>query len=326
MNEMHDSRPLEDPSEIQQSQRRRRNRSLQWVLLGIVLLMVGMALVDHLLAPSGESRSFISLSMGGVALLFWLVLRARPRRGEGPLLVFSLLVFGAWAVFSYGSVRAASALAFLGAVVMAGTYLRLRWLVATALAAVLLLGALTWAETQGLMPKPGMAADLRFWLMGSAIIVVIGAQLLYMRRATDEAHVRRLNHMEDRMRLERERDQSLRRFRRIFDLNPTALMIQVANTQAVLEVNPAFVRLMGYASERLQGQSAGVLWADAQLWQAHRESLFAQGRTGWQRALWLRPDGRTFDATVCSELSEDQSGMLILTTVLDWSGDDADPG
>jgi PAS domain S-box-containing protein len=313
---MLDSRPLEDPAEIRVAQSRRRSDSLRWVLGGIVLLMVGMSLVDHLLAPPGESRSFISLSMGGVALLSYLLLRAHPRKWGSPLMVVGILVTTAWAVYSYGSVRAASSLALLGAVVMAGTYLSLRALWATTLSGMLILGGLTWAEAGGHLVQPGLAADLRYWLMGSVIMVVIGALLHHTRKATDEAYLRQLNQSEDRLRLEHERDQSQRRFQRIFRLNPTALMIQFAGTGSILEVNPAFERGFGFPCDQLVGQPAGRLWADVSQWQAHSRRLFERGRTEWQHSEWLRSDGQVTEVLVCSELSEDPSGTLILTTVL----------
>ena len=313
---MLDSRPLEGPAEIRVAQSRRRSDSLRWVLGGIVLLMVGMSLVDHLLAPPGESRSYISLSMGGVALLSYLLLRAHPRKWGSPLMVVGILVTTAWAVYSYGSVRAAATQALLGAVVMAGTYLSLRALWATTLSGVLILGGLTWAEAGGHLVTPGLAADLRFWLMGGVIMAVIGALLHHTRKATDEAYLRQLSQSEDRLRLEHERDKSQRRFQRIFRLNPTALMIQFAGTGAILEVNPAFGRDFGYPGDSLVGQPARRLWADESQWQAHAKLLFERGRTDWQHSLWLRSDNEATEVLVCSELSEDPSGMLILTTVL----------
>lgn len=314
---MHDSRPLEDPAEIRQGQRRRSRRSARWVMVVIALLMLGMALVDHLFAPPGESRSFISLSMGGVALLSYLSLQSRPRKWESSLMVVGVLVFTAWAVHSYGSVRAAATLALLGAVVMAGTYLSLRALWATTGAGMLILGGLTWAEASGHLVTPGLAADLRFWLMGSVIVGVIGALLHHTRKATDEAYLRQLNQMEDRLRLEHERDQSQRRFQRIFRLNPTALMIQFAGSRTVLEVNPAFERGFGYLGDQLVGRSAGLVWAADPPWQAHCKRLFERGRTGWQPADWRRSDGQVVEVLVSSELTEDPGGLLILTTVVD---------
>lgn len=313
---MHDSRPLEDPAEIRKDQRQRSRRSARWVMVIIALLMMGMALVDHLLAPPGDSRSFISFSMGGLALIY-LLLQSRPRQWEGTLMVVGVLVFTTWAVYSYGSVRSASTLALLGAVVIAGTYLSLRALWATTVSGLLILGALTWAEASGHLVKPGMAPDLRYWLMGSVIMGVIGALLHHTRKATDEAYLRQLNQMEERLRLEHERDRSQRRFQRIFRLNPTALMIQFAGTRTVLEVNPAFERGFGYPGEQLVGQPAGVLWADDPSWQAHCKRLFDQGRTGWQTADWRRSDGQVVEVLVSSELTEDTGGLLILTTVLD---------
>jgi hypothetical protein len=64
------------------------------------------------------------------------------------------------------------------------------------------------------------------------------------------------------------------------------------------------------------GQPAVRLWADRSQWQEHAKLLFERGRTDWQHSQWLRSDGRITEVLVCSELSEDPSGMLILTTVL----------
>lgn len=314
---MLDSRPMEDPVRIRQDQIRHRIRSLRWVILGIAGLMVAMAVVDHLLAPPGDSRAFISLSMGGVSLMLFLLFRAHGRWWGIPLLVVCVLASGAWASYSYGSVRAAAALALPGAVVLAGTYLNTRALAVTTLAALLLLAGLTWAEARGQLPAAGMLADARFWLMGSVIIVVIGALLYHLRRMTDEAHLRLLFQTEDRVRLEYERDRSLRRFRRIFELNPTALLIQAADTQTVLEINPAFERTLGWRGEQLAGQQATALWADEQQWREHASVLARQGCTEWQSARWLRADGQSADVLVFSELSEDHDGLVILTTVTD---------
>jgi PAS domain S-box-containing protein len=314
---MLDSRPLEDPTEIRQSQRLRSRHSARWVMRAVALLMLGMALVDLLFAPPGESRSFVSHVVFGVALLSYLLLQSKPRQWEMPLMVVVVLVFTAWAVYSYGSVRAAPTLALLVPVVMAGTYLSFRALWANAVAGVLILGGLTWAEAGGHLVKPGLAPDLRFWLMGSVIMAVIGALLHHTRKVTDEAHLRQLNQMEDRLRLEHERDQSQRRFKRIFRLNPTALMIQFAGSRTVLEVNPAFERGFGCLGDQIEGQPAGAFWAEDAAWHTHCERLFEQGRTGWQRAAWRRSDGEVVEVLVSSELTEDPGGLLILTAVLD---------
>ncbi len=314
---MIDSRPPEDPADIERSQNSHQHSSLRWVLLSIALMMLGMALVDHLLAPPGESRSYISLSMGCVALLSYLLVRSGRGQWESPLMVTGVLVVTTWAVYSYGSVRAASAFAFLGAVVMAGTYLSLRALLATTVAGVLLLAGLTWAEGAGHLPPAGMQADLRYWLMGSVIMVLIGAQLYHTRKATEEVYLRHLAQVEDRLRLEHERDRSLRRFQRIFQLNPMALLVQAASSRAVVEVNPAFERQFGYPAGQIAGQPTAGLWADPTQWQAHCQALFEKGRTDWQPARWRCADGQAVDVLVCSELNEDSTGLLILTSVVD---------
>lgn len=319
---MLDSRPLEIPGEIQRGQSHRRNLSLRWMFLFIAVSMGGIALVEWLLAPPGKSGVLMALSMGVIALLLYLMLRSERGKWHRQLMVTSAVVVAAWEMYSYGSVRSSSSFALLGAVVMAGTYLSLRTLLTTTFAAFFLLGGLTWAEASGHLVKVTMAADLRYWLMSSIIMLWIGLQLLHTRKATDEAYMRQLNQVEDRMRLEDERDQSMRRFQRIFQLNPTALMIQNATTQAILEVNPAFERSFGYQGEQILGQQAHVLWVEEQQWHAHSRTLFGQGRTDWQRAQWRCADGQAHDVLVCSNLSEDSGGMLILTTVVDGQGTD----
>lgn len=314
---MLDSLELEDPAEIERSHRLRQSRGLRWVLLSVAVMMLLMAVADHLLAPPGESRAFISLSMCSVALLAHLLLRSDRPRWEGPLLVTGALLVSAWAVYSYGSVRAASTFAFLAVVVVAGSYQSLRALWVATLSGVALLGALTWAEAGGHLGVADMRVDLRYWLMGSVLAMVIGMQLYQSRKATEEVYQRHLGQVEDRMRLEHERDQSLRRFRRIFLLNPTALLVQTASSQAVVEVNPAFERSLGYRSDQLEGQPAQRFWTDDEQWRAHCQVLFDKGRTDWQPAHWRCADGRVLEVLVCSELSEDSGGLLILTTVVD---------
>jgi PAS domain S-box-containing protein len=314
-----DSRPIEDPSEIRKGQSRDQNQSLRWVLLSIAALMAGLTITEFVLASAKDSRALIAASMGVVALWSYaMVLRHHSRWAWGPL-VIGILVGGFWAMYSYGSVRASSALSMAAVVVLAGTFLKLRQVFATAIVSMGILGVLTWAEANGKLVKPLFAADVRFWSMGSATLVVVGLLLHYTRRATDEAYIRRLCQLEDRMRLEYERDQSLRRFGRIFRLNPTALLVQSADSLKVLDVNPAFERSYGYAREQIVGQVETFLWADDAQRQAHNRVLFEQGRTGWQRGLWTRADGQSVEVSMFSEMSEDRSGMLMITTVIDWT-------
>ena len=313
---MLDSRPLEFPAEIQRGQSRRRDLSLRWMFLFIAVAMVFMALVESLLAPSGRSRAWMALTLGCIALLLYFTMRSARGKWHRHLMVASVIVIAGGAMVQYGSVRASSTFALLGAVVMAGTYLSLRALLVTTFTALFILGGVTWGEVAGHWAKPAMAGDLRFWLMCSIIFLWIGLQLLHTRKATDEAYMRQLNQLEDRLRLEDERGQSLRRFQRIFQLNPTPLLIYSATTQAVLDVNPAFERCFGYEGEKIIGQASRIFWADEQQWHLHSQVLSEQGQTDWIRFQWLGADGQVSDVLVCSNLSEDSGDMLVLTTVV----------
>jgi len=315
---MLDTRPPENLWEIRRSHKSARNRSLQAVLLFVTGLMVTIAAVDVWRAPPGDSQAVISLSMALLALWSYRMLKHKSSRLVSLPLLIGILVLGGWAMYSYGSVRASSSLAMIVAVVLAAAFLGMRYVMVTLLTGVAMLGVLTWAEAGGRLNKALFAADVRYWLLASGIMAVVGALLYYMQGATDEANVQRLGQMEDRLRLEGERDQSLRRFRRIFRLNPTALMIQLASTGVVLEVNPAFERSLGYEADRFKGQMAGSLWVVDSERREHLRVLDEYGATGWQQARWLRADGQATNVWVYSEMSEDLGGLLIITTVAEW--------
>lgn len=51
---MHDSRPLEEPQEIQRSLFRQVRHSVEWVMLSIAVLTMGLSFVDHFFSPRGS--------------------------------------------------------------------------------------------------------------------------------------------------------------------------------------------------------------------------------------------------------------------------------
>lgn len=316
-----DSRPLEDPAAIRVQQNRRHVGGLRVVLISLILLMVLFSVVDLMLAPVGRSTAHITMALGGVALVsFVLLRRSQQRRWASPLVVTGLMVITAWGIYTYGSVRASAAMGLVLAVVLAGTHLRLRALWLTMFGGMAILGGVTWAEAQGYLNRPQLLPDVRYWLLGSVVMALIGTLLYQMRKATDEAYLHQLNQYEDRLRLEDEREQSQRHYQRIFRLNPTALMVQFASKRTILEVNPAFERSFGYAKDAVLGQSGGLPWVSEAQWEAHCRRLFERGHTGWEQAHWRHQDGRSVEVLVSSSLNEDEGGTLILTTVVDASG------
>jgi hypothetical protein len=63
------------------------------------------------------------------------------------------------------------------------------------------------------------------------------------------------------------------------------------------------------------GQPLASLWTSASESGEHFKRLFEQLSTGWQPCQWQRADGSPVDVWVHSELSDDPSGALVLTTV-----------
>lgn len=318
--------PLDDPGQIHRDARARLLRGQRWAVASVVLTMLVMAVFEYLSPPPGRTGEWVAGALAAVALAVWWTLRRPGHRWEGGLLVLAILFAGTLAAVHLGTVRSIATLAFLAAVVMAGTYLRLRALLVTTAAGLVLLALLTWAEARGgLLPGAVMAVDLRFWSMGSGLLALTALVLTHARHVTEVAYLRRLAQMEDRWRLERERDQSLQRARRLFQINPTALVIQAAGSQAVQEVNPAFERLLGYPADALAGQPMAGLWVDAAAWQQHGRRLMERGRTGWAVVQWRRADGEACTLAVSSEWLDDSAGALVLTTVMLVAGDDGTP-
>jgi PAS domain S-box-containing protein len=322
---MLDSMPLDDPGQIHQDARARLLRGQRWAVASVVLTMLVMALVEFRFPPPGRSGEWVAAALAVAALAMWWTLRRPGHRWEGGLLVLAVLFAGVLSAVHLGTVRSISTLAFLAAVVVAGTYLSLRAMLLTTVAGLVLLAGLTGAEAHGLLPGAVMAVDLRFWAMGSGLLAVTALVLMHARHVTEVAYLRRLGQMEDRLRLERERDQSLQRARRLFQINPTALVIQRAGSQAVQEVNPAFERLLGYPAAALTGQAMAGLWLDGAAWAEHGQRLMERGRTGWEVAQWRHADGQPRRLAVSSEWLDDKAGALVLTTVMPTAGDGDSP-
>lgn len=312
---MAETHPLDDPGEIRREHSERHDRGMGWLLLTVTVAMISMATVDHVAAPTGMSRAPISLTLGVVSFCAYLLFKFGKRRWIMSMLAVSVLAVTGWAVGSYGSVRAASTMGAFGVIVLAGTYLGRRGLLACTLGGAAMLGGLTWAEHNGHLPKADLLPDFRYWSMAAVLLVLTAVLLWHSRKAMEEAHYRRLSQMEDRLRLEQERDRSLRRFRHIFHMNPAPSMIQSATTLNILDVNSAFERCMGFAEANIVGNPVKALWVDQAQWLAHSDVLFEKGRSGWRQERWRHASGKDLSVMVFSEVIEDPKGLLVLTTI-----------
>ncbi|HWH07690.1 MAG TPA: PAS domain S-box protein [Candidatus Thermoplasmatota archaeon] len=121
------------------------------------------------------------------------------------------------------------------------------------------------------------------------------------------------------------RDRALAKFRALFHSNRDALVL-ADPARRILDVNPAFTRLVGYAPEEVRGRTARAFFADdagyGRMGAAVREAA-RRGATGAAvLARWRRRDGSTFLAEVLPSIVRDEAGALIgyLGTVRDASG------
>lgn len=258
-----------------------------------------------------------SLGLTG-ALLQGLLRRHRlSARGTANAMVAALVVSAALAVLTYGSVRSVGSHLFLASVVAAGVFLGQRPMLFVLLIDLVLLAALTAAEWRGLLvtPAEGMPVGLRAWLTHAAILTGTGVMLMYAMLMRRELIGRVQRELQRRRSADAQRDLSLARFGRIFQSSPVALVAQSVRTGTILDVNPAFVALLGYRREELLGRTDVFLWQNPAERQLRVEQLFLWRRMDRTCATLVHAEGRTVRVSLTSELEHHPQDRLLVTLV-----------
>jgi PAS domain S-box-containing protein len=81
----------------------------------------------------------------------------------------------------------------------------------------------------------------------------------------------------------------------MFRNNPAATVVQRIDTRVVLEVNDAFVEMVGHPREKLVGQTTPDFWEDPAQQLQFRAQLRASGRVDKTAARGTRANGDGFD-------------------------------
>ncbi|RZJ25667.1 MAG: PAS domain S-box protein, partial [Haliea sp.] len=295
---------------------KRYSRGLRSLLL---MLLVGLPLV--MLLSLAQRTGPVQLLVVACALLltglgYWL-LHTGHYQWTSHLLVFSLIGLSSAGIMAYGSARSALLLGFVGAVVAAGmTQGKKSLLVAVGLSA-LALGLLCWAELNGLLVTPDFKVNLRFWavnvllLTGIAVSVYTSRQVVLRALREQHAELKRREEAEHRLRLSEDR------FSRIFRSSPAAIIVQALEDMAVLDVNPAFERMYGYARAEFVGGTDEALWQDPQQRKTFQRQMATAGRVINLPLQARARDGRKLHVLLSTEIEGTGQGRIVVSTITD---------
>lgn len=295
-----------------------RAETLRRIALFVGILALALVPILYLSAPRALDI-WTAVLIAAVSFLVVVLIQAGRTRYTAHLMGFGVLLIATFGVYSFGSVRSASAFIFAAGVAGVGSLLGFRALLASVLISVLALGGLTWAELHHLLPTPDMQIGLKVWVTQSTCILVVATMVYFSRLRSRKAWQDQNEEIERRKAMEVERDRSQIRFARIFRTSPSPMIAQSARSGAILDVNPAFERCYGYTREEVLGRQDEFLWAEPQHRDTYSQLLFRHRLVTQYPVLGLRADGSRFDVLISSELSDDKADQLIITTVSDIS-------
>ena len=299
-----------------------RDRTAALKLTSLVIGSTGLLvlLMELVLAAPGEHEAWVA---GGLTVVAWFcygLTRAGRTRYVAHVIVAAVLGAAIFSAISYGSVRTAVGFLFMGSVVGAGIFLGRTALIVTTVASIGSLGALTWAESSGLLThRPDFSVSLRVWITHSATVLVCALIVHHSRLRTNRALRLQAQEFERRKATEQERDRNLERFARIFRTSPSPMLAQSARTGSILDVNPAFERTYGYSRDQVLGRQEHFLWADPAQREIYLQQLYEQRHMDQFACQGKRADGQIFKALISSEMGTDREDKLIITTVTDVS-------
>jgi PAS domain S-box-containing protein len=295
-----------------------RAETLSKIALGVGIVALALVPLMYLSAPKAL-EIWTAVLIAALSFLVMILIRTGRTRYTAHLMGFGVLLIATFGVYSFGSVRSASAFIFAACVAGVGSLLGFRALLASVLLSTIALGTLTWAELHHLLPQATMGVGLKVWLTQSTCILVVATMVYFSRLRSRKAWQDQNEEIERRKATELERDRSLERFARFFRTSPSPMLAQSARDGSILDVNPAFERCYGYTRQEVLGRQEEFLWAEPQAREAYLKKLFSQRLVMQYPVLGLRSDGSHFDVLVSSEMSDDSDDKLIITTISDIS-------
>lgn len=301
------------PEELIQKRHARGLQAVTLVLLVGVPILMAVSLL--------QNRPWIEVFILFATLVTAVGAHGLLRRGHyqraGHLLVFSLIICTSAGIYAFGSVRSAVVVGFTAAVVTAGMALGKKALIAAVALSAAALGALTWAEQAGVMAQPDLAVGLRFWLLHVMLMVGTGIGIYSSREVVLRALHDQRAELERREQAEHALAISEDRFRRIFRSSPAAIVVQSLQDLMVLDVNPAFERLYGYARADILGRTDEALWAQARDRKAFHRQVAETGRVLNLSTQARARDGSLMYILLSSEIEGKGDARIVVSTITD---------
>jgi PAS domain S-box-containing protein len=279
-------------------------------------LGLGLFLIDRLSGVPATADSMMTLVLAVMGTLSWLLLKTRHYNSVVWLLVVFLFGMAAASTWFFGSVRTINVVLILMGQVAAGIFLSRRGLQWTTGAAMLLLGVLTWADAAGVLPgKPLFVVGWRTWMTQSASLLGVAAMMYLTRTQVRMAQALHLKEATQRLKAQLDRDLGQDRFARLFHSSPTPIFVQSVRTGAILDVNKAFERTLGYARKDVLNRRESFLWQQDEDLKRFVRDRRATRRTGWYPITALCRDGRPLGLQISCERDDDPNDGLLITAM-----------
>jgi PAS domain S-box-containing protein len=310
-----DSDPTSDSTRLLQAHQRAGIRALLITLMVCAPLVTAAIFLREGLTPLWWISAALTLS---VAAACWLFLKGHENRAAQALLAVMLLG-SVLAIVVQGTVQSAAVLVLFAVLVCAGAMLSARALVVTTTACIMALALLNLAEQMHWLRKGNLEVGVAVWITQSAALVTVlisvyfGRQRLTGAIRDQEQALLRARETEVRLR------QSEGRFAALFRNNPAATVVQHIETQAVLEVNEAFVRMFGLSRADPTLFNPNQLWHHAHERRQFQALMSEHNRVVAFQAIAQHQEGHTFEAQVFGELVTQDTETLLILMVLDVS-------
>ncbi len=293
--------------------------TLMSVLRTLLVVMPLITLGTMPIVRPLETVALAGLSI--VALGLYLLARADRVERAIQFLVGALVVYGCVGVVSNGSVRGIATMAFVGAIVAGGLFLRRNALVGVFLVCAMCIGALILAEVRGWIGPAKLAVGALHWPVYTLVLGAIALNIHYARSLILDALARSEAEARDRTRAERALGEAEEVFEALFQSSPAALMMTAYPAQIISDINRAHARMFGYAPEFAIGKTSRELavWEIAAQRTAFMDDIGAGNVVANRPVRFRRASGEVFDALVSAQLVDWRGGKHLLSVVTDIS-------
>lgn len=286
---------------------------LSWMTAALGL---GLFVIDRIAGVPATADSLMTLVLAVMGLLSWALLKVRRYNSVAWLLVVFLFGMAASSTWFFGSVRTVNIVLILMGQVAAGIFLSRRGLVWTTVAAIALLGLLTWADAAGVLAgRPRFGVTWRTWMTQSVSLMGVAAMMYLSRTQMRMAQALHLKEALQRLQTQLDRDIGQERFSRLFRASPTPILVQSARTGAILDVNRAFEQVMGYPRKAVMNKRDRFLWLDDERYAAYSQDRHGARRTDWHGITGIGHNGQHIELQICSERDEGSDDGLRITVL-----------